>query len=83
MCLSMQFLLPNLVIADLHDCMFEVSVVLKLLLIFVSKFLLQFYIIACLNMCCSFRLMRPLSKVETRRDSSIALYIIIINCIDE
>ena len=76
MSLSMQFLFPNLVIADLYDCMFEVSVVLKLLLIFVSKFLLQFYIIACLNMCCFFRLMRPLRKVETRRDSSIALYII-------
>ena len=31
----------------------------------------------------SFCLMRLLSKVETRRDSSIALYITIINCIDE
>ena len=34
-------------------------------------------------MCYSFRLMRPLSKVETRRDSSFALYITIINCINE
>ena len=47
------------------------------------KFWLQFYIIACLSMCYSFRLMKPLSKVETRRDSLFALYITIINCIDE
>ena len=33
-------------------------------------------------MCYSFRLMRPLSKVETR-DSSFTLYITIINCTDE
>ena len=61
--------------------------ILKLLLIFVSKFYLQLYIIACLNMCYFlfffFRQMRPLSKVETRRDSSIALYVTVINCIDE
>ena len=38
MCLSMQFLFPNLVIADLYDCMFKMSMVLELLLIFVSKF---------------------------------------------
>ena len=55
-CLSMQFLFPNLVIAV--------------------------YIIACLDMCYSFA-RRLLSKVETRRDSSFALYIMIINCIDE
>ena len=30
-----------------------------------------------------FRLIRPLSKVETRRDCSIALYVTVINCIDE
>ena len=29
-------------------------------------------------MCCSFRLMRPLSKVKTRRDSSFAMYITIV-----
>ena len=34
-------------------------------------------------MCYSLRLMRPLSKVETRRDSSFAVYIAIINRIDE
>ena len=83
MCLLMQFLFPNLVIAELYECMFRISMILKLLLIFVSIFYLQFYIIACLNMCNFFRLMRPLSKVETRRDSSIALYVTILNCIDE
>ena len=35
------------------------------------------------HMCYSFRLMRRLSKVETRRDGSFALYITIINCLDE
>ena len=40
-------------------------------------------VIACLNMSYSFRLMRPLNKVETYRDSSFALYIRIINCIDK
>ena len=39
MCLSMQFLFPNLVIADLYECMFRISMILRLLLIFVSKFL--------------------------------------------
>ena len=38
MCLSMQFLFPNLVIADLYECMFRISMILKLLQIFVSKF---------------------------------------------
>ena len=75
-------LIPNFVIAVLYGCMFKILMTLKLLLI-LFPIKLQFYIIACLNMCYSFRLMGPLSKVETRRDSSIALYIIIINCIDE
>ena len=35
----MQFLFPNLVIADLYHCMFESLMILNLLLIFVSKFL--------------------------------------------
>ena len=37
----------------------------------------------CVNMCYCFRLIPPLSKVETRRDSSFSLYITIINCIDK
>ena len=44
---------------------------------------MQFYIIACLNMWYSFYLMRPLSKIEMRRDTPFALYITIINCVDE
>ena len=30
MCLSMQFLFPNLVIADLYECMFRISMVFKI-----------------------------------------------------
>ena len=37
MCLSMQFLFPNLVIAHLYNCMFKILMILKLLVIFVSK----------------------------------------------
>ena len=40
MCLSMQFLFPNLVIADLYDYMFKISMIVELMLIFVSKFLI-------------------------------------------
>ena len=33
----------------IYKCMFRISMIFKLLLIFVSKFYLQFYIIACLK----------------------------------
>ena len=43
MCLSMQFLFPNLVIANLYDCMFKISMILKLLLIFFQILLAVLY----------------------------------------